>query len=290
MNPPPLPDCPTETPRRRLGCSIYSAVFIVTFLLVYVATYVVTYVTLKKFESTAVVLVKPSKLVVDSASIKKREYFTTEFEMLLSQQNLKKVVDRLGLTMRWNMTEEECVASLIESVEAQNIRGTDLIMIKVTHTAPEDARDLAKEVAEVCRWRREEKERTIADKAIKELENAIPEQANGIEEKRKRLEILRKTKSESDPMANLRIMQTELDLENQQDALEQMHKKLKVDRDNYKSVTEDLIMIVGEPRIDRKPISPNVRLNLRIGAGIGVVLGGALAWFVRLIFGRKITG
>lgn len=287
MNPPPLPASPTETPRKSGGFLIYSAVFIVTFILVYLATCVVTYGALRKFESTAVVLVKPSKLVVDPASIKKREYFTTEFEMICSQQNLKSVEQRLNLQSRWRMTEEECVATLLESVDAQNIRGTDLIMIKVTYTAPEDARDVAKEVAEVCRMRREEKERTIADNAIQELENAIAEQANSIEEKRKRLETLLKTKSDSDPMANLRIMQTELDLENQQDALELIHKKLKLDRDNYKSVTKDMVIIVGEPRMDIIPISPNVRLNLRIGAGIGVVLGGTLALLVRLVRGAR---
>jgi capsular polysaccharide biosynthesis protein len=287
MNPPPLPASPTETPSKSGGFLIYSAVFIVTFILVYLATCVVTYGALRKFESTAVVLVKPSKLVVDPASIKKREYFTTEFEMICSQQNLKSVEQRLNLQSRWGMTEEKAVATLLESVDAQNIRGTDLILIKVTYTAPEDARDVAKEVAEVCRMRREEKERTIADNAIKELENAIAEQANSIEEKRKRLETLLKTKSDSDPMANLRIMQTELDLENQQDAVELIHKKLKLDRDNYKSVTEDVVIIVGEPRMDIIPVSPNVRLNLRIGAGIGVVLGVIFALLVRLLRGAR---
>jgi capsular exopolysaccharide synthesis family protein len=83
------------------------------------------------------------------------------------------------------MTEEEALGTLRNIVDAQNIRGTDLIQISVKHTGAEDARDVAKEVYEAYKKRREDKERSIAEEGMKELEKAVLDQSDVVEEKRK---------------------------------------------------------------------------------------------------------
>ena len=167
-------------------------VILMTLLLVFMTAAVITYVMPKKFQSTAVVQVKPSSRVGtvfgDGNGMNQPvtgQFFATEFEVIRSQLTLKFVVQRLGLMTRWNMTEEEALGTLRGIVDAQNIRGTDLIQISVKHTGAEDARDVAKEVYEAYKKRREEKERLIAEEGLKELEKAVLDQSDVVEEKRK---------------------------------------------------------------------------------------------------------
>lgn len=167
-------------------------VILMTLLLVFMTAAVITYVMPKKFQSTAVVQVKPSTRVGVAlgnenagTSIMTPQFFATEFEVIRSQLTLKYVVQRLSLMTRWNMTEEEALGTLRGIVDAQNIRGTDLIQISVKHTGAEDARDVAKEVYEAYKKRREEKERLIAEEGMKELEKAVLDQSDVVEEKRK---------------------------------------------------------------------------------------------------------
>lgn len=167
-------------------------VILMTLLLVFMTAAVITYVMPKKFQSTAVVQVKPSTRIGtvfsegnSTSQPMTAQFFATEFEVIRSQLTLKFVVQQLGLMTRWNMTEEEALGTLRGIVDAQNIRGTDLIQISVSHTGAEDARDVAKEVYEAYKKRREEKERVIAEEGMKELEKAVLDQSDIVEEKRK---------------------------------------------------------------------------------------------------------
>ncbi len=167
-------------------------VILMTLLLVFMTAAVITYVMPKKFTSKAVVQVKASKRVGTAlgdgdvgAQPMSLQFFNTEFEVIRSQLTLKYVVKALNLMTRWSLTEEEALGTLRDIVDAQNIRGTDLIEITVKHTGPEDARDVAKEVYEAYKKRREDKELMIAEEGMKELEKAVLDQSDVVEEKRK---------------------------------------------------------------------------------------------------------
>ncbi len=167
-------------------------VILMTLLLVFMTAAVITYVMPKKFSSKAVVQVKASNRVGTAlgdgtvgAQQMTPQFFATEFEVIRSQLTLKYVVQALNLMTRWSLTEEEALGTLRGIVDAQNIRGTDLIEITVKHTGPEDARDVAKEVYEAYKKRREDKERSIAEEGMKELEKAVLDQSDVVEEKRK---------------------------------------------------------------------------------------------------------
>lgn len=167
-------------------------VILMTLLLVFMTASVITYVMPKKFASKAVVQVKASARVGTAlgdgnvgAQPMTPQFFNTEFEVIRSQLTLKYVVKALNLMTRWSLTEEEALGTLRDIVDAQNIRGTDLIEITVKHTGPEDARDVAKEVYEAYKKRREDKELMIAEAGMKELEKAVLDQSDVVEEKRK---------------------------------------------------------------------------------------------------------
>ena len=167
-------------------------VILMTLLLVFMTAAVITYVMPKKYESKAVVQVKPSVRVGEAlgngnstTQPMTQNFFPTEFEVIRSQLTLKFVVQQLSLMTQWGVTEEQALGTLRSIVDAQNIRGTDLIEIRVKHTSAEDARNISKEVYEAYKMRREEKERLILEEGMKELEKAVLDQSDVVEEKRK---------------------------------------------------------------------------------------------------------
>jgi len=295
MNPPPLSSPPAKPSSR--GCLLYSGIVIVTFLLVFFSACVVTYVMPKKFVSTAVVQVKPSRARYGSSASQMMtpQFFATEFEVIRAKLTLKLVVEKLDLTTKWNMTEEEAVPILRGIVDAQNIRGTDLIQISVKHTNPEDARDIAKEVYEAYKQRRDDSERKVVESSLKELEKAILDQSDVVEEKRKQRDKgLRESIKPNRPMSDLSgddsipasLQQLQNEFETQQEMLDRMKEKLAIDRLNAK--VQNLIEIHEEPYVAMYPSSPNVTLNLLIGAAAGLFLGLLLALIVRLFTGRRV--
>jgi uncharacterized protein involved in exopolysaccharide biosynthesis len=286
MNPPPLSSPPAKPSSR--GCLQYSGIVIVTFLLVFFSACVVTYVMPKKFVSTAVVQVNPSRALYgfSASQMMTPQFFATEFEVIRAKLTLKLVVEKLDLTTKWNMTEEEAVAILRGIVDAQNIRGTDLIQISVKHTGAEEARDIAKEVYEAYKKRREDSERKVVESSLKELEKAILDQSDVVEEKRKQKDNLLKRDSNSPEMEQTK-QDVQKDYEVQKEVLDKMKEKLAMQRVN--ATGQSVIEIHEEPLVAMYPSSPNVTLNLLIGAAAGLFLGVLFALIVRLFVGRRVS-
>lgn len=286
MNPPPLSSPPAKPSSR--GCLLYAGIVIVTFLLVFFSACVVTYVMPKKFVSTAVVQVKPSRALSGSSASQMMtpQFFATEFEVIRAKLTLKLVVEKLDLTTKWNMTEEEAVPILRGIVDAQNIRGTDLIQISVKHTGAEDARDIAKEVYEAYKQRRDDSERKVVESSLKELEKAILDQSDVVEEKRKQRDNLLKRDSNSPEMEQTK-QDVQKDYEVQKEMLDKMKEKLAMERVN--ATGQSVIELHEEPSVAMYPSSPNVTLNLLIGAAAGLFLGLLLALIVRLFTGRRVS-
>jgi capsular polysaccharide biosynthesis protein len=102
----------------------------------------------KKYESTAVVQVDPS-----SSGGMTRQFFATEFEVIIAKATLDRVSERLDLAMRWNVADSEVINILKGIISTDQIRGTDLIEIRVRHTSAQDAAEVANAVAQVYRQR-----------------------------------------------------------------------------------------------------------------------------------------
>jgi uncharacterized protein involved in exopolysaccharide biosynthesis len=279
MNPPPISSPPAKSSSR--GCLLYSGIVIVTFLLVFLTACVITYVMPKKFESTALVQVRPAAHQKGPIT---PQYLATEFQVMRANLTLKLVVQNLALTTRWNMREEDAIAVLQGIVDAQNIRGTDLIQIKVKHTDPEQARDIAKEIYLAYKKRREYNERKFIEDSLKELEKAIFDQADVVEEKRKQLDniLSRSNGNANDPT----VLEVQKEFETQTILLDKMKEKLFIERID---ATPYLLNceLHEEPLLPQYPSSPNVTLNLILGAVSGLLLGLFFALLVRLFVGRR---
>ena len=179
-------------------------IILLTLLLVFMTAAVITYVMPKRYESQATIEVKPrgagmSPLGgqfndVSGARAMTSNFFGTEFEIIKSRNSLQKVVENLQLVNRWGVDKETALAILKGIVNTQNIRGTDLISIRVRHTNKVDARDIADEVARAYKAYRTEIEARDAERQLHELNKAVRDQEDKVEERRKVLATIVRTK------------------------------------------------------------------------------------------------
>jgi Mg-chelatase subunit ChlD/capsular polysaccharide biosynthesis protein len=128
------------------------------------------------------------------ASAMTPQFFGTEFEKIKSRNNLEKVVDNLDLTDRWKVDKETAIKRLKGSVNPKNIRGTDLVEIQVRQPNEKDAKDIAREVATSYRDYRNEIEQRDSAKALAELNKAVRDPEDKVEERRKTLASIVRTK------------------------------------------------------------------------------------------------
>ncbi len=179
-------------------------IILLTLMLVFMTAAVITYVMPKKYESTAVIEVKPplpgmsplgsAMSEISGASRMTPQFFGTEFEKIKSRNSLEKVVEGLQLVNRWNVDKETALTILKGVVNTQNIRGTDLISIRVRHTNKVDARDVTEEVARAYKDYRTELETKNAERQLHELNKAVRDQEDKVEERRKVLDTIVRTK------------------------------------------------------------------------------------------------
>jgi polysaccharide biosynthesis transport protein len=177
-------------------------VILLTLLLVFMTAAVITYVMPKKFESFATIEVKPRERTIDplggmmrnSGPTMTPQFFGTEFEKIKSRNSLSRVIDNLDLTSKWSTDRETVLRILKGIVNTQNIRGTDLIQITVRHTSKEDARDITAEVARSYKEYRTDLESRSQDKGINEIRKAVRQQEDKVEERRKVLTTISRTK------------------------------------------------------------------------------------------------
>lgn len=158
----------------------------------------------RKYESEAVIEVKPRgtgmspfgtrEAGAEAANMTSAQFFGTEFEKIRSSTSLAKVVDHLDLTNRWKVDKQTAIQMLKDDVSAENLRGTDLISIRVLGDNPEEAKDLTAEVAKAYKEYRTEAEARDAEKGLLELNKAVRDQEDKVEERRKLLATIVRTK------------------------------------------------------------------------------------------------
>lgn len=179
-------------------------IILLTLLLVFMTAAVITYVMPKKYESEATIEVKPRSGGLSPLGMNMREasganamtsqFFGTEYEKIKSSKSLAKVVENLELMNKWGVSKETAIGILKGIVSTQNIRGTDLISIRVRHTSKEDARDVTAEVAKAYKEYRAEIENRESNQALYELNKAVRDQEDKVEERRKVLATIVRTK------------------------------------------------------------------------------------------------
>ena len=169
----------------------YGVIFL-TFLLVFFAALIVTHVMPKKYESKALVEVRPIQnqettvLRTNSNSpLMTRQFLTTQFEIILAAKTLERAVEKIQLDKHWDMEKEDVLRVLKGIVSTNQLRGTDLIEIIVRHRNKADAKAVATAVYAAYEEYRKELE-------LSQREGALDAISIQLEQKKDRVTLMKK--------------------------------------------------------------------------------------------------
>ena len=169
-------------------------VILLTFLLVFLTAAVITYVMPKKYESSALVEVKPIVNVDPTFSntqgtgaVMTRQFMNTQFEIIVAPATLELAIDKKQLETRWGRDRKTVLKTLRGIVNTSQRRGTDLIEISVRHRDKEDAQAVAEAVYLAYELRRNELEMSIRKDQLNAIQIELQNKSDRVAEMRKRL-------------------------------------------------------------------------------------------------------
>ena len=171
-------------------------IILLTFLLVFLTAAVITYVMPKKYESIALVEVKPIIDIdptlggVKSGVGVSRQFMNTQFEIIVAPETLGLAIDQIQLESRWGQDRKTVIRQLRGIVRTSQRRGTDIIEISVRHGKKAEAQEIAKAVYEAYRERRNALERSARSDQLKAIKIELTNQNDRITLLRKRVEDL----------------------------------------------------------------------------------------------------
>ena len=146
-NIPPLarPQPPPTSKRGKLGrwWWVFLVMFPVGLLIGLGAASVWAYIAPKRYEAQTTVEVRPAEI---TGSRMTPAFFGSQFEAIKSRESLAGVAEQLDLSKSWMLSQDSVVRILLGIITTQNIRGTDLISIRVRHTSKQDAAAIANAV------------------------------------------------------------------------------------------------------------------------------------------------
>ena len=279
---------------------------------------IITYVMPKVYESEAVIEVKPRMIPSSESQLSAtdpQQFLGTEVEVIKSRNSLEKVVTVLDLVNRWNLDKATAIQVLKGIVTTKKIQGTDLISIRVRHTNKVDARDISMEVVETYRYYRAEIETSDAERRLQELNKAVRDLEDKVEERKKLFTMVAKSNGfgdlpspESvgnpgkDSVGNRELEVAIYAAKNTQGYVDYMDVKRELEtaegqlysikvRKTNESITlksgGNGVLIHEGPVIAEKPISPNVTLNLALGSTLGFLLSPLMAMPLVWILNRR---
>ena len=169
-------------------------IIILIFLLVFLTAFVITSVMPKRYESSALIEVRPIQsleaTVANSGSLgvgMTRQFMTTQFEIIRAAKTLEVANEKIQLAERWNMAEEEVLATLKNIVATNQVRGTDLIEISVRHKNKGDAQAVASAVYAAYASRRAELELSQRSGQLEAIKSELQQKKDRVTELNNRL-------------------------------------------------------------------------------------------------------
>lgn len=136
----------------------------------------------------------PGKTDSESGRQMTRRFFKTESERIRSKEVLGDVVERLGLDERWDVDEQAAIDRVRDKVKVGQFKDTDWIEIRAKDKNERDAKQIAHEVALAYRDYRGELEREESEAALRELQKQVRNLEDKVEDRRKVLTTIARTK------------------------------------------------------------------------------------------------
>jgi polysaccharide biosynthesis transport protein len=194
---------------------IRKTIILAVFLLVVITATLVTFILPEAYSSTARIKIERDQTDIswqtERGMVGYDPYFIqTEFELILSEAMLSKVVENLDLNTEWGkrygngerLKTSEAITQLKSRIDLRPVRNTSLIEIRVFSEKPEEASRIANAVAEAYKAHRLEQRRQLTEGGIKALEERFDEQAKKVKSAQEKVDGLRVKLNISDQMAS----------------------------------------------------------------------------------------
>ncbi len=164
---------------------------LLVFLLIFVSCAVVTktmtpmYVSMMRFEIQA-----PKDLInvahgdVNPVQQTVHDYYLqTQFQALVSENNLMAVVNKLGLAAEWEVSEQEAVGRVSSSLIVKPVEKTNLVDVAYKDSDPKLAQRICAEIAECYREVRKDSEDALINEAINKRYEVLRARQDELERK-----------------------------------------------------------------------------------------------------------
>ena len=168
-------------------------VILLVFLLVFVSSAVVTKMMTPKYRSGMSFEIKQPRDLINvavggegnpiAAMADTGAYMQTQFEILVSQQNLIAVANKLDLPNEWQVDETTAAGMLMGMVYVSPRKNTNLVDISVTSNDPRVSQQVCQAVVDCYKELREEKENAVINEAINKRYEVLRSRQDELESK-----------------------------------------------------------------------------------------------------------
>ena len=163
------------------------------FLLVFVSSAVITKMMTPRYTSGMTFEIKYPRDLINVAvggesnpiekAVVSDAYMQTQFEILVSQQNLIAVANKLDLPNEWDMDEATAALQLMSMVNVMPRKNTNLVDIEVKTEDPRMSQQVCQAVVDCYKEIREEKENAIINEAINKRYEVLRSRQDELERK-----------------------------------------------------------------------------------------------------------
>lgn len=163
------------------------------FLLVFVSSAVITKMMTPRYTSGMTFEIKYPRDLINVAvggesnpiekAVVSDAYMQTQFEILVSQQNLIAVANKLDLPNEWDMDEATAALQLMSMVNVMPRKNTNLVDIEVKTEDPRMSQQACQAVVDCYKEIREEKENAIINEAINKRYEVLRSRQDELERK-----------------------------------------------------------------------------------------------------------
>jgi uncharacterized protein involved in exopolysaccharide biosynthesis len=260
--------------------AIFGGCLIASVPLIVLAATVYTLMLPNLYESSVRFSVEPSGVVAECpnpcphCSLVSENFTRTQLEVLSSKPVLYEVINRLNLQKQWGLDgqklpREVAYKILRNSMSVYTVRDTALLCISVRRDNPEEAAEIANELAQVYRDSRLDLAMAEARKKVDVIGAAIKDQLSRVDAAGDRVQ---KSANESDRR------KATADLEAEQVIYLQLKSKHR-ENNIALEVLRNPVEIIDVAQPNRRPVSPNLFMNVLLSvvvAGVSGIVGGIM--------------
>lgn len=167
---------------------------LLVFLLVFISSAVITKLMTPRYTSEMTVEIKPPKDLINVTTVSDvnpifnamnvgDNYMATQYEIMVSQNNLIAVANKLDLLNEWQMDESQAAANLSGMISLSPRINTNLLDLSVSNPDPRVAQQICQTVVDVYKELREEKENAVITEAINKRYEVLRSRQDELERK-----------------------------------------------------------------------------------------------------------